>query len=119
LWRNCPKKRRIADDRTFTFGYDHNNQLTHVEERLTDGGTVVQSVDFKYDVFQDRIEKSAGSSIQRFSYDGWDIWADSAGLKQLPARHQAGRRIAHGILPRKVGRQVGAGVGLWVGWDAR
>jgi RHS repeat-associated protein len=104
---NLTKKRRIADDRTFTFGYDHNNQLTHVEERLTDGGTLVQTVDFRYDVFGNRIEKSAGSSVQRFSYDGWDVWADLDGSSSLTTRRVYGDGVDQPVA------RISSGVVAW------
>ena len=35
------KKSKAANDETWTFGYDHNNQMTWAEKRATDGGTLL------------------------------------------------------------------------------
>lgn len=37
--------------------YDNRNQMTSAKDEATDGGTILQQLDFKYDVFENRIEK--------------------------------------------------------------
>jgi RHS repeat-associated protein len=84
----------------WTYGYDNLNHLISAKKSLTDGGTVVQEVDFKYDWFGNRVEKDVLASgittaTQHYALDGWDpakgagqgeatsnwdVWADLDGL---------------------------------------
>src|SRR6185437_6822021 len=74
----------------WTYTYDNDNRLTHVEQRATDGGTLETSADYKYDVFGNRIENdvtiSGPAAVTRFSYDGANAWADLSVNNQLTTR---------------------------------
>jgi RHS repeat-associated protein len=91
----CAKQLAISHSRskgatleTWTFGYDHRNQMVWAEKRATDGGTLQMRADYKYDAFGRRLEQavdpdgagSLGTSVKRFSYDGEDIWLDHFNL---------------------------------------
>src|SRR5438128_1796773 len=77
----CPlNARKGASLETWTYGYDAKNELTWVEKRATDGGTLQQRVEFRYDPFGNRLEKKVDAdgngtfdTIQRYAYDGWKI----------------------------------------------
>ena len=55
---NMTKKVKISNGLTWTYGYDHRNQLTWVEKRATDGGALQKKVEFQYDAFGNRLEKT-------------------------------------------------------------
>src|SRR5262249_53111934 len=62
----------------------------------TDGGTLLQRVDYKYDVLGNRIQRAVtvGSTVtERFAYLGQDAWADLDGSNALTARRLFGDQI--------------------------
>jgi RHS repeat-associated protein len=87
----------------WAYAYDHDNHLVRaVQSWNTDpsqgavpqgtGGTQLE-VDYRYDVFGNRIERQetdsqggAGTSDTRFAYDGPNAWADLDGSDQLQTR---------------------------------
>jgi RHS repeat-associated protein len=77
---NLTKKTKIATGETWTYTYDNLNHLVQAQDRVTDGGTIIQTVGYKYDVLGNRIEEdvTAGmtTTISRFAYDGSNAWAD-------------------------------------------
>jgi len=86
---NLTKKTKGASAETWTYGYDHDNHLIWVEQRSSDGGTLLQRLDFKYDAFGDRIEKDVtvgSTTVNRYGYDGSNVWADLNGSNQLQMR---------------------------------
>src|SRR5205807_10482751 len=98
------------DAETWTYGYDHRNELIWVEQRATDGGTLLQRVEFEYDAFGNRIQKKVDTDgdsdfevTQRYALDGWDpakgtpvgnehwdVWADLDGSNNLQTRYLRG-----------------------------
>src|SRR5262249_9336816 len=89
---NVTKKVRISDGQTWTYTWNLSNKLLQAEQRVTDGGTLIQRVTFQYDVFGNRVEKqvytqSTGQAVtQRFAYDGANLWADLDGSNNLVMR---------------------------------
>jgi RHS repeat-associated protein len=80
---NQEKKSLGLSAETWTYGYDHRNQLSWVEKRATDGGTLQLRAEFEYDAFGNRLQKKvdangdgdfldAGDLVQRYAYDGWN-----------------------------------------------
>ena len=55
---NTVKKSKGASDETWNYTYDHRNQMTGVEKRATDGGTLQMKATYVYDALGNRIEKS-------------------------------------------------------------
>jgi len=90
---NRTKKSKGATQETWTYGYDHWNQLVWVEQRATDGGTLLQRIDYSYDALGrliQRLHDSDGNggtdTNARSSYDGRDAIAElngSSGLVML------------------------------------
>lgn len=107
---NQTKKVNIATGLTWTYGYDHLNHLISSERQTTDGGTLEQRVEIKYDVYALRLEKkvdadgnSTFDTTQKYAYDGWntaksspiglenyDVWADLDGSGSLTTRYLRG-----------------------------
>ena len=65
----------IPTGETWTYGYDNRNELLWAEDRATDGGTLLQRLDFTYDAWGDRVEKDVTvggtTTVQRYALDGW------------------------------------------------
>jgi RHS repeat-associated protein len=64
------------------------------------GGTLLQSVTFRYDVFGDRIAQtvtgsSGNTTTQQFAWDGPNIWADLDANGSLTTRHVFGVGLDH------------------------
>ncbi|GEM_PF-2594638 len=118
------KKSKGASAETWTYVYDEKNELVTVQHSATDGGAVDKQVDFKYDVFGNRIEKSydddgAGphsAIVTRFAYDAWkntnqhlignenwDVWADLNGSSSLTTRYIRGDVIDQVFARRDAG----------------
>jgi RHS repeat-associated protein len=90
---NLTKKSKGANAETWTYGYDHNNQLVWAEDRQTDGGALIQRLDFKYDAFGNRVEKDlmvTTTTVARYAYDDGNVWADLGGTNALQARRLYG-----------------------------
>src|SRR5207237_402547 len=109
---NRVKKTKGMNAETWTYGYDHRNKLIWAEQRATDGGALLQRVDFKYDVFGNRIEKdvTAGgtTTVSRFAYDGADVWADLDGNNRLKTRYLRGD-----LVDQVFARMPAAGAAGW------
>ena len=76
---NIIKKSKGASAETWTYTYDNLNRLVHAEDRATDGGTLIQQVNYIYDVLGNRIEEDVtamSTAVTRFAYDGPNAWAD-------------------------------------------
>jgi RHS repeat-associated protein len=104
---NETKKSKGASAETWTYGYDNLDHLIWAKQAPTDGGAVVQEVDFKYDWFGNRVQKDVivggTTTTQRFALDGWDpaksagqgtsnwdVWADLDGSNNLTMRYLRG-----------------------------
>ena len=91
---NQVERKRLDNTDVWTFGYDHNNQWLFAEHKPTTSGSVDYRIDFKYDVFGNRIERaedpdgigSAGTTVTRFTFDGMNAWADLDGSSSLTTR---------------------------------
>jgi RHS repeat-associated protein len=87
---NLIKKSKGANAETWTYGYDHDNHMVWAEDHNTDGGAATIHVDYKYDVFGQRIEKdvtqNSVTTKTRFAYDRGNIWADLDGNNNLVTR---------------------------------
>jgi RHS repeat-associated protein len=109
---NLDHKVRVSDGQRTTFTYDHRNQLTDVE-RAPAAGPIDLAVEFKYDVFGNRIEEIAdldgaggGSAVTtRFAYDGLHVWADLDGSSSLTTRRIFGDQVDQ-VLARLSGSTV-------------
>jgi RHS repeat-associated protein len=108
---NLTGKTRTADGENWAFTYDVKNELTQVVEK-TSTALVVSTAVYKYDVFQNRIEKDVTTNstvTTRFAYDGWkthldvwgnpptfvgnenwDVWVDMDGSNNLQTRYIRG-----------------------------
>jgi RHS repeat-associated protein len=89
---NTIKKSKGASDETWTYSFDHNNHLTVVEKRATDGGTLLVRVTFTYDARGDRVQEEkwitgVGTTISRFAYDGDRLWVEMDGSSALTMRY--------------------------------
>jgi RHS repeat-associated protein len=75
---------------TWTYGYDNLNHLVWAEDRASDGGSLITRMDFKYDVFGDRIDQevtaNSTTTATHFAYDGDNAWADLSGTNVLQTR---------------------------------
>ena len=76
---NESKKVNISTGETWTYGYDNKNQLIWAEDRASDGGTLLARVEYKYDVYGNRVEQTVDSNgdgtidtVQRYVLDGWN-----------------------------------------------
>jgi RHS repeat-associated protein len=95
---NLIKAVRIADNLTWTYGYDHLNRMNSAVERQTDGGTLLLQATYLYDALGHRIEKdvwtaSTGTVVSRFAYDGPDVWVDLSGSNALQTRYLHGNAV--------------------------
>src|SRR5262249_14334426 len=74
------KKSKGANAETWTFGFDNLNHMIWAEDRSTDGGNLIQRLDFKYDVYGNRLEKdvtiNSTTTVSRFAYLDQNVWAD-------------------------------------------
>ena len=100
----------IATGEAWTYGYDQANHITSIEKRTTDGGTLQERWDFKYDAYGNRAQTALDrngdgvvDSTQRYAQDGWnpakpspvglenwDVWMDEDGSNALQTRYVRG-----------------------------
>ncbi|MCS7044857.1 MAG: hypothetical protein NZO58_00725 [Gemmataceae bacterium] len=107
---NLVGKTHLVSGDSWTYSYDHRNQMTLAEKRDATGAVVLYAV-YKYDVFGNRIEKAVDWDgdgpnvpvVTRYVLDGWtnmkptpvgnenfDIYAELDGTNQLLARYLHG-----------------------------
>jgi YD repeat-containing protein len=90
---NLIKKTKGASAETWTFSYDNRNQLVGVQERATDGGTLLVQATYVYDVFNNRIEDDEWASggtttVTKTAYDDQgNAWADLTSGNALQTRY--------------------------------
>ena len=69
---NTVKKSKGAFAETWTYGYDDRNQLLWAEDRSTDGGTLIQRIDYTTDVYGNVVKEvvTAGgvATTSRFAF---------------------------------------------------
>src|SRR5207249_5091815 len=107
------KKSKGANAETWTYGYDHENHLIWVEQRATDGGNLLQRLDFKYDALGDRVDKdvtiNSTTTATHFGYDADNnIWADLNGSNALQTR-----RFYLDAIDSVFARQSSSGTTAW------
>jgi RHS repeat-associated protein len=78
---NTVAKVRISDGETWSYGWDHRNQMVSVERRASDG-TLLMRAEYDYDAFGNRIEKRVDSAES--GTDGLDV---ETGLQYNRARY--------------------------------
>ena len=78
---NLVKRSMGSSAETWTYGYDHRNQLTWVEKRSTDGGTLLLRVEYLNDVFGNLLRRieTVGSSTTATRY-AFEITDRSPGI---------------------------------------
>jgi RHS repeat-associated protein len=123
---NTVSKTRITDGETWTYGWDHRNQLVSVERRDATG-LLLMRAEYDYDAFGNRIEKEVDNNgdsvwdvVQRYVLDGynpakptpvgnenWDVIIDLDALNQVQTRYLRGD-----VVDELFGR-VENGVALW------
>src|SRR5205823_2249429 len=112
---NLIQKTNHASGETWTYGYDNANRMISAEDRVSNGGNLVQRLTFKYDVFGNRIEKdvtAATTTVTRFAYDGHEVWADLDGNNALQTRYLHGDEVDQ--LFARIGP---GGTAAWYGTD--
>ena len=63
---------KTSGSTTWTYQYDLSGQMTQASNN---GGTTVS---YAYDAFGNRIQRTQGSSVEKYAYDGWDTALDPA-----------------------------------------
>ncbi|MBX9660816.1 MAG: hypothetical protein K2X00_19850, partial [Nitrospiraceae bacterium] len=95
----------------WTYTYDHENRMVKAEHRASTGTSIDLSATYKYDVYGNRIEKSADADgvgsgaavVTKYAYEGfnpakrrpignenWDVWADLTSAGAVSARYTRG-----------------------------
>ena len=85
------KKVNIATGETWTYGYDAKGRMMSAQDRATDGGTLLTSATYVYDVFDRLIEEDVTPglglpTVTRWGYDGANAWAELNVLNVLQVR---------------------------------
>jgi RHS repeat-associated protein len=101
----------ITNGETWTFNYDDDNRLLTAVRR-DHLGNLLETVDYGYDVFGDRVEEDviipgAGTTTQRFAYgeDG-TLWADMNGTGALQTRYLNGDAVDEVLARESAGGAV-------------
>ncbi len=97
---NLIDRREIATDIHDLYKYDHINHLTNAQ-RVTSTGTVLSTVDYRYDALGRRIARTvdtdgvgpAAATSEYFVYDGMDVWFDADSAGNVTARYLFGDEI--------------------------
>lgn len=128
---NQTGKVKIADGETWSYTYDHRNQLTLVTHKATATDPIDLKVEFKYDATGNRNQKRVDTdgngswdTTQRFALDGWknvnarlvgnenfDVWADLDGNSSLTTRY------FRGDATDQVFARLDAGTAYWLETD--
>ena len=93
---NLAKKVNIASGLTWTYSYDNLNRLLSAEQYQTDGGTLLLTLSYKYDVFgnlieEDRTPAGQGTTVVRHAYDDQGmLWADLNSANAIQTRYIRG-----------------------------
>jgi YD repeat-containing protein len=127
---NLLKKSKGTNAETWTYGYDHQDHLLWAEDRQTDGGTLLQRIDYKYDAFGNRVEQdvtiNGTTTTTRYALDpqastdnaggnsNWNVWADLNGSNQLQTRYVRGDQT-----DQLLARVSSAGTAAWYISDLR
>ncbi len=113
---NQTKRSKGASLETWTYGYDHKDQMVTFEKRASDGGTLQSKGEYKYNAEGSRIESKIDSNgdgtwdtTRRYALDSWktgpqksfvgtenaDVWADLDGSSNLQTRYLRGDVVDH------------------------
>lgn len=92
---NRVKRTEMATGAVTEYDWDHRNRLIRVTDRAAENGPATQVVEFTYDVFGRRIEKSVDadgegpqdSTVNRFVYDGDHIAIQFDGQGDITNRY--------------------------------
>jgi RHS repeat-associated protein len=77
---NLTKKSKGASLETWNYTYDLRNQLTKAEKHATDGGTLQQQVDYKYDVYGNLVDRNVTVSGATHTKTAYEIVDPSPGI---------------------------------------
>jgi len=102
---NLATKTEIASGEVTTYTYDHRNRLTVVERR-SQGGIVLSSTEFRYDLFNRRIAKITNGQALHTVYDGQHAWADYDAAGQVDTRYLFGPRVDEIVARQRTGEGV-------------
>src|SRR5262249_59900562 len=116
---NLIKKSKGTNAATWTYTYNDANQLVGVQDRATDGGTLVMQATYSYDANGNRLQSdvwtssSGTTTTTKEAFDGWknpvdgasrpypvvgnenwDVAADLNGSGSLTTRHVRGDGIS-------------------------
>ncbi len=109
---NVTKRSKGALAETWTYGYDHDNQMTWAEQRATDGGTLLMRLDFTYDVFSQRVKEvktAGGTTERRYAFaDRGEAEAELSSTNTLVTRYN------HGEAAGELWSRVGSGGAAWL-----
>jgi RHS repeat-associated protein len=102
----------------WNYSYDVHGQMTSASD-----GT--NSVSYEYDVFGNRVSRTANGVVERFAYDGWDsakpgavgsesfdVWGDLDASNQLTTRRMYGAGFDSPLV-----KQDASGVATWYDVD--
>jgi RHS repeat-associated protein len=109
---NTIKKSKGVSDETWTYAFDHNNRLTGIEKRATDGGTLLVKGTYTYDALGNRVQDETwqtgvGTTTARYAYnDAGRVWADLDGSSALNMRYLRATGLA--------ARVAGDGTAAWL-----
>ena len=83
----------------WVYAYDNRNRLTHAEKRATSNGSATLTIDFKYDIWGNRIERdydpdgagATAATVLKMAYDqDGNAWADLDNSGSLTIRRLYG-----------------------------
>src|SRR5262249_36898761 len=89
---NLTKKTKGTSAETWTYTFDNINHLTGIQQRSTDGGTLLMQATYTYDPMGNRLEKdvwtqsSGATTVTRFAYLDQNAFADLNSSNQLQTR---------------------------------
>ena len=87
---NLIEKSEGKTPETWVYTYNTQNQMISAEDRPTPTGTATTHVDYKYDALgrlvEEDVTQSGTTTVQRYAYDGQNIWADLNGSNALATR---------------------------------
>ncbi len=91
---NLITKANIASGNTWTYTYNNANEMTSATLKDVHGNTLSQVSDV-YDPFGNRIQEAAGTTTERFAYDGpsQTLWAVLDGSNHLATRYVNGNFV--------------------------
>jgi RHS repeat-associated protein len=92
-------KTNIATGVSWAYGYDDANQMTSATEYAAGSKAILAQVTYTYDVFGNRLQQTTftastgATTVQRYGYDGQNVWADLNSSNQLETRYLYGDAV--------------------------